>query len=111
MTIEIENEIILSLGDAARRVPACGGKSPNVSTLWRWCRRGIRGTRLEYIRVGRRICTSQEALARFFEALAEADENPTISATPPCRAAHQQCPKERARAIAEAESSLEEAGI
>ena len=111
MEIDIENETVLSLVDAARHVPAVAGRTPHTSTLWRWCRRGVRGVRLEYIRIGRRICTSQEALARFFKALAEADENPTISATSHCPAARKQSQKERARAIADADSSLEEAGM
>ena len=48
-------------------------------TVWRWIQKGVRGVRLEHIRVGRRILTSDEAVERFFFALAEADKIPASS--------------------------------
>jgi len=52
--------------------------------LWRWCRKGLRGAFLQYVRVGsktslrrgcgRQVCTTREALLRFFTELAELDE-------------------------------------
>lgn len=62
----------LSLNDA-RKIPPY---RPSLVTMWCWCRRGIKGVKLEYQRVGRRIFTSQEAMERFFNALAEADDSP-----------------------------------
>lgn len=51
---------------------------PHPSALWRWCRRGIKARsgkriRLNHVRVGGRIFTTQADLARFFAAVAEAD--------------------------------------
>ena len=62
-------ETKVTLTQAARLVPG----RPNVSTLWRWCRRGLNGIRLEYVRFGRKIYTTSEALDRFAIALAAAD--------------------------------------
>jgi hypothetical protein len=40
--------------------------------MWRYCRRGIRGIRLEHIWSGRAILTSGEAVVRFIRATNEA---------------------------------------
>lgn len=69
MAIDIENETLLTLTEATKVLPRLNGRRPAISTLWRWCRKGLRGVRLEYIRIGRNIATSREALSRFFNAL------------------------------------------
>jgi hypothetical protein len=66
---------LLSLREATQYVPAINGKRHATSTLYRWCRHGINGVKLEYVRIGRNIATTAEALDRFFKALAEADSN------------------------------------
>lgn len=63
------NERLLSLSEAAKALP----HRPSVSTIWRWCRRGLRGSRLEYVRLGGRVFTSEEALRRFGAAMAASD--------------------------------------
>jgi hypothetical protein len=73
MAIELASECIVTLAEAAKILPPLYGKRPAISTIWRWCRKGIRGVHLEYIRVGRNIATSREALGRFVNRLAEAD--------------------------------------
>ncbi len=103
-------EQLLSLTDAAKRVPRIGRRKVHTSTIYRWCRRGIRGVHLEYVRVGHRMATSSEALTRFFNRLAEADkqirpENPARSPRVSPTTA------ERARQITEAERKLDEAGL
>lgn len=45
------------------------GRTAHLSTLYRWSKAGCRGVRLETIQVGGSLCTSREALQRFFEAL------------------------------------------
>ena len=65
----LPNETKLTLVQAAKLAPG----RPHASTVWRWCREGINGVRLEYVRFGRRIFTSAEALERFASALASAD--------------------------------------
>jgi len=42
------------------------GRRLNVSTVWRWAMRGVRGRRLETVMCGAQRCTSLAALQRFF---------------------------------------------
>ena len=64
--IEIENEQLISLREVPKLLPARGnGKRIHISAVYRWAQRGVRGTRLEVIRVGGTTYTSREALQRF----------------------------------------------
>lgn len=52
------------------------GKAPHPSVLWRWCFHGLKGpggrrVLLEHVRAGGAVCSSREALRRFFAALTE----------------------------------------
>jgi len=99
--IDLEIENVMSLANAAKTLPRRRqGKKPHVSTLFRWASRGVRGVRLETIRVGGTICTSTEALQRFCNALTEPDW------PPPGRTNRQ-----RQAAIDRANRELDEAGI
>ena len=104
------DEQLITLTEATKVLPTVNGKRPAICTLWRWCRKGLRGVFLEYVRVGRRICTTQEALLRFFTKLAELDER-TPPALPPGLSRRPVTSRQRQRALAEADRILEEAGI
>ena len=68
--IDVALEDVVSLTDAAKLLPKRrGGKRPHVATLYRWASGGCRGVVLETIQVGGTLCTSRQALQRFFEAL------------------------------------------
>lgn len=70
MAIDMRREVLLPFRQALQALPPrSGGKRPHVSTLHRWAQRGLRGVRLETIRVGGLLCTSMEAIQRFFDAL------------------------------------------
>ena len=74
--IEIANDEIVTLAEAAKLLPQRRrGKKPHVSTLHRWAGCGLRGIRLETIRIGGTICTSLRALQEFFDQLT-ANERP-----------------------------------
>ena len=60
----------LTLPEVAKVIP---GK-PSIVTCWRWCRRGVRGVKLEYFKAGRKICVTAEGLERFMRELAAADK-------------------------------------
>ena len=113
MAIDPNKEDLLSLTEATKVIPKVNRKRMAKSTLWRWCRKGLRGVHLEYVRVGRDIATSREALNRFFVALAEADAS--LDDPKPLRLPRANRPRysERAqqRAIERAERRLAEAGI
>ena len=47
------------------------GKKLHISSVIRWVSPGLRGHRLEALRVGGALCTSEAALRRFFQKLTE----------------------------------------
>src|SRR4051812_32439228 len=57
--LDLETDHLLSLSNAGRHLPPrrCG-RQPHPSTLYRWAKTGLRGTRLETIRIGGTLCTS-----------------------------------------------------
>ena len=57
--ISLADETRISFSALASR------ESVNVSTVWRWCLRGVRGIRLESISVGGRKYTSVAAFLRW----------------------------------------------
>jgi hypothetical protein len=77
--IDILSETVLSLAQAARRLPQlrgakATGKGVHPCTLWRWTRNGLntpdgQRVRLETVRIGNTNCTSLEAIQRFFDRL------------------------------------------
>ena len=71
--LDIANEKPLTLSQAARMLPELGGRPLHPSTIWRWCRKGVGGVKLEYCKIGRRIVTTKEAVVRFSNNVAEAD--------------------------------------
>lgn len=100
--IDSRREQLLTLSMAAREVPnRRSGCGINVSTVWRWSLRGIRGVRLETLLIGGIRYTSREALHRFFTATTAAADNAPSAKTPP----------KRDREIANAEAELRDLGI
>ena len=108
MSIDLTCEQLLSLTDAAKALPPIDGRRPHISTIWRWCRRGVRGVRLEYVRLGHRVCTTREALGRFAQRLADADEQPVQKRVTTSK---RRTDRQRARAVAQADRELEASGI
>lgn len=87
-----------------------GGKKPSTCTVWRWCRKGCGGVKLQYLKFGREIRVTREALAEFGRAMAEADKP---LGTPPATLAKPKprTPEKRARDIAAAETFLKNRGV
>jgi hypothetical protein len=111
MRINIEDEALLSLTDATKALPPIDGKRPHASTIWRWCRKGVRGVHLEYVRVGNRVCTTSAALSRFVNALAEADRTVEAPRVAPTQPALKVSPSVRQREIQRANETLARDGI
>lgn len=91
----------MTLTELAKILPMVNGKRVNNSTLWRWCRKGRHGITLEYLRMGAKIVTTQEAVHRFFTVLTEHDEKKDQSYTPK--------PKKKSRSAAARQRELENA--
>ena len=70
--IDISTERVLTLNNAIAHLPhRRKGSRPHLATLYRWANRGIKGVKLETLQVGGTLCTSIEALQRFFDRLSE----------------------------------------
>jgi hypothetical protein len=77
MAIDPLSDELMSLSQAARRLPRLrNGRPVSPSTVWRWASRGLRGVRLEIIRIGGVACTSAAALRDFFATLNTQPERP-----------------------------------
>ena len=73
--IDITREKLFTLGVIARVLPSTRrGRPTHPSTLLRWATKGVRGRRLDAVRIGGNWYTSLEALGRFAEAPAPAAE-------------------------------------
>jgi hypothetical protein len=69
---EICRQEPMSLAAAARAFGRIRGRVPHVSTVWRWCTKGVRGVRLQsYVVGGTRVITA-EAIDRFLAQTSEA---------------------------------------
>jgi hypothetical protein len=97
--LDLTEESILTLSEAARSLPA---GPVHISTIHRWWRRGVRGVQLETaLRGGKRV-TSQEALQRFFArttAIANGERAPART------------PRQRKKAIEAARARLAANGL
>jgi hypothetical protein len=106
-THDLTRETLLSFTQAARLFPPARlGRPVNISTIWRWCKKGVRVpgvgiVRLEHIRLGGRTLTSREAISRFATRQTPATEQTTV---------HLRTPGQRQRASERAARELERSG-
>ena len=113
MSVMPNTASVVTLDQAVARLPA--GLRRNRSTIWRWCRVGVRGVKLEHGFAGRTIVTTMEAFDVFFRAVADATPLPSAPTAPAPRGAT--APPRRARtgspqsSIDNAEAYLAELGI
>jgi hypothetical protein len=103
MPIVVAEETTFPLAEAPDHIPTRRGKKVHVATVFRW-KDGMRGVRLETIRIGGTLHTSVEALQRFFERLSATDGGQDRDATP-------RSPAARQRAIGKAERELDRLGV
>jgi hypothetical protein len=100
--IDFENEELLTLAQASKKVPGRTGSHVNTSTLWRWALRGLRGVRLETLAIGGTTFTSTRALQQFFERSKAAAQGLNYPVTTPAI---------RRKAMEAAEAELAKDGI
>jgi len=62
--IDTTRETLLTVKQARKVLPS----RPSINTIYRWFWKGVRGIKLESIRVGGRIFTTKEACERFIHA-------------------------------------------
>ena len=64
--IELSSETLIPIREAPRHLPKRpNGKRIHISACYRWISRGVRGVRLDSIKIGGSTYTSIEALQRF----------------------------------------------
>ena len=98
--IELSHEQLVPLGQVPRLLPPRpNGKRIHVSAVYRWTKRGVRGVRLESIRVGGTTYTSREALQRFAETNSAAARAPEPPLPPAQRIRRAETAHREARAI------------
>ncbi len=73
---DLNDEVPMTIPEAARHLGTLTGKAPHVSTLCRWCLKGCKGVRLESICIGGKRYVTASALERFVQ-------NSTARQTPP----------------------------
>ncbi len=101
---DLTRETLLSLAQAARRFPPYRrGRPVNPSTIWRWCRQGVKVpggsiVRLECCRISGRWLTSEEAISRFVSAQTPPSDVEATS-TPRSAAARQRASERAAREL------------
>ena len=101
--IDAFNDKLLTMTEAAKQCPKVRGKRPSTVTMWRWATKGQRGVKLEHVRVGRNMLTTEVALNVFFNGVANA---PAVEREPLPQRPIQQTEKQRDREIAKAKASL-----
>jgi hypothetical protein len=81
--INVADEQLLTLSQLAKRLPRHRNDRPvHPSTCHRWRSPGVRGVRLECLRIGGIWHTSWQAFQRFCERLTALEDGPSASAPP-----------------------------
>ena len=86
--IDIGAETLIPIREVPRHLPPRpNGKRVHMSACYRWIKRGVRGVRLDSIKIGGSTYTSTEALQRFADHLSSGrrEEPKAVPAQTPTR--------------------------
>lgn len=98
--LRIGDDNLIPLSQVPRIFPTrSNGKTVHISAVYRWAQRGVRGVRLETLKVGGTSYTSIEAVQRFAEELTRASRPSSGDLSEPAPS--------RARAMRSSASRLE----
>jgi len=79
-TIDMSEETLIPVAEVPQKLPPRpSGKNVHVTSVYCWINHGVRGVKLESLKVGGTTYTSTEALQRFAERLS----HPRNASTPP----------------------------
>lgn len=74
--IDVEHEKLVAIREVPSLIPPRpSGKKIHISACYRWISRGVRGVKLEAVRLGGTTFTSIEAIQRFADRLGSADKS------------------------------------
>jgi hypothetical protein len=106
MAIDLTSERLITPTEYTRmRPPGRNGRPMHVATAYRHIFPGVRGVRLEHVKIGGNTYTSVEAVQRFADRLTLASER-AVEAAPAPRS-----PRARRRAVERAEAELSRLGV
>ena len=82
---DLKQQRVLTLSQAAALIGNYLGRKPSISTCWRWTLKGVRGSKLESIRVGGKVYTTEPAIRTFITTLSTdiTPEVVNVTQTPP----------------------------
>lgn len=84
--IDTASETLVPVNEVPRLLPCRStGKKIHISAIYRWAQRGIRGVRLDVVRIGGTSYTSREALQRFAEGISSQPGHDDDTPTPRAR--------------------------
>jgi hypothetical protein len=107
--IIIAEEQVFPLDDLPKHVPQRQrGKPLHLSTCYRWAHYGVKGIKLETVRVAGTLCTSVESFQRWCDALTALDLRKNPAAVQGKRAGRTAAQK--ASAVKKAEAELKKMG-
>lgn len=98
--IDVTTEALVPLNQVPKLLPPRpSGKRLHISAVYRWVQRGVRGVKLESVRIGGTTYTSREALQRFAETGQPAEPAPIAAVTPARRRRQIEAASRRVEAI------------
>ena len=97
--------------EIAKELPKINGRPVHISSIWRWCHKGINGVKLKYVRLGRRQLTSLAYVEQFNDALTIKDAERSVHCPPTASAHSTRTMKQRDNDISDAEKTLEKDGF
>ena len=107
----LADETLLTLAEAAAKLPRRNGRKIHASSVWRWARKGVSGVRLEARRLGGCFFTSVEALDRFSAQLAELPPEAAARKRRTVTKKRRRTEAQRRRDIERSKRALENSGV
>lgn len=76
------NDELLSLAEVSAMLPTLNGRKIHTATLSRWIHKGVRGVRLDAIRIGNTFATTRDAVQAFIDRLNDGGTSDSCGAPP-----------------------------
>jgi hypothetical protein len=72
MAIQIGKEKLITFQDAHKYIHELTGLTRSAAMIYRWSRQGVKGIKLDSVKVGGSVFTSREAIIRFVDETTQA---------------------------------------
>jgi hypothetical protein len=98
----------LTLSQAAALIGSFTGRKPSVSTCWRWMDKGVRGVKLDSVRIGSTLYTTNGAIRMFITTQSANMGQERVEVTQTSQAIQQQPKAVMSGSLAAAKQHLDE---